>query len=210
MDTSPPDGPVHARDLGAVPGGDAVPGAARRPGVEHEPGVGPDRGAAQADAEADARALASVVRMRILRLCLDEAQTNREIARRLGKDPATTYHHVRTLAERGFLTAQPERRGARGAREVPYLATRKSWRSPMPQGQDRVLIETFLEEVAESDPRTVSTARLGVRLGPEAWEQAKGRFATLLQDLADLPADPDGTPYSIFVALHEDAGRRAD
>jgi len=54
-------------------------------------------------------------------------------------------HLGSTLAERGFLLAQPERKGVRGAREVPYLATRKSWRSPMPQGQDRVLIETFLE-----------------------------------------------------------------
>lgn len=197
MATSAHDGPV--------PAGDGVaPGAARRPGV------GPDRAAARADAEADARALASVLRMRILRLCLDEAQTNREIARRLHKDPATTYHHVRTLAERGFLTAQPERRGARGAREVPYLATRKSWRTPMPQGQDRVLIETFLEEVAEADPATVATARLGVRLSPAAWAEAQQRFSALLQELADLPADPDGTPYSIFVALHEDAARRLD
>jgi len=189
---------------------DAPVPAGRAPGGAPPPGPERERAAAQADAEADARALASVLRMRILRLCLDEARTNREIARRLGKDPATTYHHVRTLAARGFLTAQPERRGARGAREVPYLATRKSWRTPMPQGQDRVLIETFLEEVAEADPATVATARLGVRLSPAAWAEAQRRFGALLQELADLPADPDGTPYSIFVALHEDAGRRAD
>ena len=85
--------------------------------------------AREREVDADARALASVVRWRILRLCLDEPLTNREIAARLRRDPGTTYHHVRTLAERGFLEAQPERRGARGAREVPYVATRKTWRT---------------------------------------------------------------------------------
>jgi len=114
-----------------------------------------DDPARTAEVEADARALASVLRMRILRLCLDEPMTNKEIATRLGKDPATTYHHVRTLTDRGFLAAQPERRGTRGAREVPYLATRKSWRTPIGPSGNRVLIETFLEEVAEADPATV-------------------------------------------------------
>src|SRR5215475_4607877 len=77
--------------------------------------------------EAEARALASGIRMRILRLCLDRALTNKEIAALLEANPATTLHHVRTLVATGFLEAQPERRGTRGAREVPYLATGKSW-----------------------------------------------------------------------------------
>lgn len=160
--------------------------------------------------EADARALASVLRMRILRMCLDEALTNKEIARRLGKDPGTTYHHVRTLAARGFLAAQPERRGARGAREVPYLATGKSWRSPQPPGQQRVLVDAFLEELAEAPSSSVVMARLGVRLSPAAWEQAVGRISEVLQELADLPPDSDGVPYSIFFAAHEDVRRRPD
>ena len=162
-----------------------------------------------AEVEADGRALASVLRMRILRLCLDEALTNKEIADRLGKDPATVYHHVRVLAERGFLAAQAARRGARGAREVPYLATGKSWRTPMPDGQSRILIETFLVEVAEADPTTVATARLGVRLGPAAHAELSARVDALLQDYAALEPEPGGTPYSIFVAIHEDPSRRS-
>ena len=79
--------------------------------------------------EAEARALASGIRMRILRLCLDRPLTNKEIAARLETNPATILHHVRTLVATGFLEAQPERRGNRGAREVPYLATGKSWAS---------------------------------------------------------------------------------
>ncbi|NTW39166.1 MAG: winged helix-turn-helix transcriptional regulator, partial [Cellulomonadaceae bacterium] len=147
--------------------------------------------------------------MRILRLCLDEPLTNKQIAVRLGRDPASTYHHVRTLAERGFLAAQPERRGPRGSREVPYLATRKSWRAPRMPNQDRILIDTFLEEVAEADPTTVSTARLGVRLGAEGRAELMRQLDELLERFQALPADESGTPYSIFVAVHEDAGRSA-
>src|SRR5918999_4320330 len=77
--------------------------------------------------EAEAKALASAFRLRILRVCLDEPLTNKEIAARLRAHPATTLHHVRKLVATGFLAPQPERRGSRGAREIPYLATRKSW-----------------------------------------------------------------------------------
>ena len=168
-----------------------------------------DDDAAQDDAEqdADARALASVLRMRILRLCLDEALTNKQVAERLGKDPATTYHHVRTRAERGFLAAQSERRGSRGAREVPYRATGKSWRAASSPAQDQVLIQTFLDEVAEADPASVSTVRLGVRLSDEDYAELKGRLVSVLQDYAGHAPDPAGTPYSIFLALHQDAAR---
>ncbi|MCU1432102.1 MAG: regulatory protein ArsR [Actinotalea sp.] len=160
-----------------------------------------------AEIEADARALASVLRIRILRLCLDEPLTNKEIAGRLRKDPATIYHHVRTLAERGFLAAQPVRRGARGAREIPYLATRKSWRTPGDADTNRVLIDAFLAEVAEADPASVQTVRLGVRLDEAGRAELDRRIVELFQELAARAPDPDGVPYSIFYALHQDAGR---
>lgn len=165
-------------------------------------------GPTEAEVDADARALASVVRIRILRLCLGAALTNKEIARALGRDPATVYHHVRTLADRGFLAAQPERRGARGAREVPYLATGKSWRTPLGPGGHRVLVETFLEELGEADPATVQVTRLGARLGAAAFQELWERMSALLDELAAREPDPDGTPYSIFLAVHEDAARR--
>ena len=40
--------------------------------------------------------------------------TNREIAERLDRNPATVLHHVRTLVDRGFLAREPTRRGTRG------------------------------------------------------------------------------------------------
>lgn len=163
----------------------------------------------ESEIDADARALASVIRMRILRLCLDEALTNKEIAQRLGQPPGNTYHHVRMLVRRGFLAAQPERTGARGAREVPYLATGKSWRTPMGPHGSRILIETFLAEVALADPEKVDTARLGVRLGAERQEVLASKIRELLDELASWPAEPDGEPLSIFLAIHEDSARHA-
>src|SRR6478735_1331247 len=159
--------------------------------------------------DADARALASTVRMRILRLCLDEALTNREIADRLERNPATVLHHVRTLVDRGFLAAQPVRRGARGSREVPYKSTGKSWRTPGGPGMSQILIDTFLEEVALVDPATVLTSRLGLRLDAAGFEELVARVNDVFQDFAARTPDPTGTPYSVFWALHEDVSRRA-
>jgi DNA-binding Lrp family transcriptional regulator len=160
------------------------------------------------DADADARALASTVRIRILRLCLDEALSNREIAERLGRNPATVLHHVRTLVDRGFLVAEPARRGARGSREVPYRATGRSWRTPGGAGQSQVLIDAFLQEVAlVPDPSQMMTVRLGLRLDAAAHDELRHRLDALFQEYASREPDPGGRPYSIFLALHEDVTR---
>ncbi|GAA3804445.1 ArsR family transcriptional regulator [Cellulomonas soli] len=162
----------------------------------------------EAERDADARALASTLRLRILRLCLDEPLTNREIAVRLEKNPATVLHHVRTLVERGFLRAEPVRRGARGSREVPYRATGRSWTSPSFPGKSRILIDTFLEEVALVEPDGVDATRLGLRLDDAGLDELRGRLHAVLQDFAARAPDPDGTPYSVFLAVHEDVSRR--
>src|SRR6478752_3195438 len=101
--------------------------------------------------EAEAKAVASPLRLRILRITLHEPHTNKEIAEVLGLNPASVLHHVRTLVDTGFLIEQPTRRGARGSRERPYLASGKSfyvstgleWHG---DGQD-LLLATFLEEI---------------------------------------------------------------
>jgi DNA-binding transcriptional ArsR family regulator len=163
----------------------------------------------EAERDADARALASTLRLRILRLCLDEPLTNREIAARLGKNPATVLHHVRTLVDRGFLAAQPVRRGTRGAREVPYLATKRSWRARSLPGQSRILIDTFLEEVALVDPDQVVTTRLGVRLDDAGYAELVEAVQAVFEEYAARTPTPGGRPYSLFFALHEDVTREA-
>ena len=160
------------------------------------------------EADADARALASTLRLRILRLCLDEPMTNRELAERLDRNPATVLHHVRTLADRGFLAAQPVRRGTRGSREVPYLATRKSWRTPGVPSSSRILIDTFLVEVALVDPSEVVATRLGLRLDDDGHRELTERLHAVFEDFESRPPTPGGVPYSLFFALHEDATRR--
>src|SRR5882672_8419389 len=76
---------------------------------------------------AEFKAMAHPLRLRILRLCLHDALTNKELAARLKKDPATVLHHVRMLVDTGFLAPDRVRSGARGALEKPYRATGKSW-----------------------------------------------------------------------------------
>ena len=67
----------------------------------------------------EARALAHPLRLRILRLCLDQALTNGELAASLGQHPATVLHHVRTLLATGFLAEEASRPGPRGTTEKP-------------------------------------------------------------------------------------------
>lgn len=160
--------------------------------------------------EAEAKALASAFRLRILRVCLDQPLTNQEIAQRLAANPATTLHHVRKLVATGFLGPQPARRGTRGAREIPYLATRKSWTLDLGEYRDgRWMLDAFLQEVAlvDQDQGEVDTSRLGLRLTPEEYANVLRRISELLDDLARQPPNPDGRPYSLFLAIHRDPGR---
>lgn len=158
----------------------------------------------------EARALASALRLRILRVCLNQAHTNKEIADALGRDPASTLHHVRRLVRTGFLEAQDERRGARNAREVPYLATRKSWKLSSP-ARDRAVLDAFIEEVALAPADEVDMARLGLRLSPADMKRFEDRLRDLLDDVAQWPDDPTAPPVSMFVAVHPDTTRmRAD
>lgn len=155
--------------------------------------------------DAEARALASALRLRILRLCLHEALTNKEIAARLNRHPATVLHHVRTLVDTGFLVPEAERRGTRGAREVPYRATRKSWLMDDAGGpgapRDAVLA-AFLEEVAAAGESRLESSRLGLRLGADEVEEFRRRLFEVLDEYARRPPDPDGEKWSVYIGMH--------
>ena len=68
--------------------------------------------------QARARALASPLRMRILRLCLHEPRTNKELAGMLGINPGSMLHHVRSLVSTGFLEPGYRRYITRRLRET--------------------------------------------------------------------------------------------
>jgi|APThiThiocy_cv2_1041547.scaffolds.fasta_scaffold01201_10 Mn-dependent DtxR family transcriptional regulator len=205
------------------PGPDAMPGvdtgSADQAGLGTVLGTGPAAGTDLATGfatgperrpatDAERRALASVVRLRILRMCLYEPLTNRQIAERLEINPATTLHHVRTLADQGFLAAGDPRRGRRGSREIPYRATGKSWTLEMGNPPEaagvgaHTMLQTFLAEVADVPASAVDTSRLGLQLSVEHEAELRSRLADLLDEFARRPHDPGGQRWSIFVVIH--------
>ena len=152
----------------------------------------------------EARALANPLRIRILRLCLDQALTNKEIAERLGRDPGTILHHVRMLVATDFLAPEDERPGPRGSVERPYRATGKSWTLDVGEapGATVALVDAFRAEIAPvtgDDLRSLS--RLGVRLTRQRRDEFEQRVKELVDDLYAAD-DPAGEPYGFFVGMH--------
>ena len=155
--------------------------------------------------EAEAKALASPLRLRILRAALHEPRTNKEIAEALGRNPASVLHHVRTLVDTGFLVEQPRRRGQRGSRELPYLASGKSFYLETGEpgvGRQDLILATFLEEIGHLPPGGLQSSRLGFRLAAEDRERVLARFHDLLTEVAAMPSDPEGEPWSLYLAFH--------
>jgi DNA-binding transcriptional ArsR family regulator len=166
-----------------------------------EPGPTTDKRPAT---RAEARALSHPLRLRILRLCLDEALTNRQLAERLGEQPATVLYHVRTLAREGFLVREPERRGQRAAREFPYRSTRKSLTLQL--GLDSrghlAILDAARAEIAESGPESVLTiSRLGIRLPAERLRELIDAVDGVIER-AKAADDPRGEPVGLLVMLH--------
>ncbi len=166
------------------------------------------RGEKRRATDAEARALASALRLRILRLCLSEALTNKEIAARLGRNPATVLHHVRTLVDTGFLEALPVRRGMRGSREVPYRATGKSWLMDIddrPPSRREPMLAAFLEELAAVGEEHLLSTRMALRLAPADLDEFRERLNGLLDEYARRPPDRTAPRWSLYVGMHPEA-----
>ncbi|AIJ25079.1 ArsR family transcriptional regulator [Amycolatopsis methanolica 239] len=130
--------------------------------------------------------------------------TNKEIAQRLGRDPATTLHHVRKLVDTGFLAPQPARRGNRGAKEIPYLSTGKSWEL---SGEDdralsEAMLEAYLSEIAELDRGELDQSRLVVRVDAEARREFEQRMLSLLDEFRDRSTPEGAEQFAIYVAVY--------
>jgi predicted transcriptional regulator len=155
----------------------------------------------------EAAALASAVRLRIIRLTYRRALTNKEIAKRLGKDPATTLYHVRKLVATGFLVAQPVRSGARGSREIPYLSTGLSWRlSPAETDSEeairQAMLAAYLGEVADAGIADVWQTRLVLQLDRDGQAELFDRLTALLNEFAERPPAKEGEEVGVYLAVY--------
>jgi predicted ArsR family transcriptional regulator len=151
------------------------------------------------------KALAHPVRMRILRLCLDESLTNKEIAVALGIDPGSTLYHVRKLAEDGFLVPEEVRAGKRGALEKPYRATGKSWELDMgfeEPSSTLAMLDVFRAEFQEAGEKLLFSSRAALQLTDDRLEELRDRLQETIDEFAEV-RDPDGHPIGLFAAMHE-------
>lgn len=174
-----------------------------------DPGARPPRRSATS---AEAKALASPLRIRILRLCFDEALTNEQLAARLDRDPATVLYHVRTLVRTGFLEPAEERRGPRGSTERPYRATGKSWtvevrEPPYEAKATHAVVDAFIDEAREVDGADFShVTRAALRLPHAELEELGFRLQAIIAEYVERPQDPDGEPWAVFLATHRRRG----
>lgn len=155
--------------------------------------------------EAEAAALASGIRLRIIRLTHSEALTNKELAERLGRDPATTLHHVRKLVDTGFLTPQPSRRGNRGAKEIPYLSTGLSWQLTgvsLYEGVGKAVLEAYLAEIAEINEGELSQTRLVTWLSEPERHELEDRVRELFEEYRSRAEPGTGERTAIYFATY--------
>lgn len=153
---------------------------------------------------AEMRALGHGLRWRILRITLNKSMTNKQIAERLGRDPGTILHHVKVLVREGFLVPEGVRAGKRGAHEIPYRATGKSWRIRLKPdaGNAAAILDAVREEVTEmGDDAAVTTLRLGVRLKPDDLAELKRRIVAIGAEFDPLD-DPAGEPVGLLAVVH--------
>jgi DNA-binding MarR family transcriptional regulator len=153
----------------------------------------------------EAATLASAVRLRIIRLTRLEPLTNAQIAARLGRDPATTLHHVRRLVRHGFLEPLPARRGTRGAKEIPYRATELSWQLaglPKHESLNEAVLEAYLEEVTEVGVAALRQSRLVVRLAPAEVAALQDDLQAVLETYANRPESSNGEAVAVYVSVY--------
>ncbi|MCU1619784.1 MAG: Transcriptional regulator, ArsR family, partial [Modestobacter sp.] len=93
----------------------------------------------------------------------------------------------------------------RGAREVPYRATGKSWlmdTGDRPPPARDPLLAAFLEEVAAVGEQRLESTRLGLRLSAADRAELSRRLRELLDEYARRPADPEGQKWSVYLGMH--------
>lgn len=160
-----------------------------------------------------AKAASHPLRLRILRLCSQQAMTNKQLADRLDSQPGTTLYHVRLLVRAGLLEQTPIRTGGSGALEKPYRSTGLSWWLSGDTNGDGYLddarlmapIQAFEQELREAGPESVRTfSRFTLHLSHEQVRELDHRIVALLDEYVATDHERLGRPAlgGIFV-LHQ-------
>ena len=160
---------------------------------------------------AQIKAVASPLRLRILRLCNDREWTNKELADRLDRDPATVLHHVRLLVEAGLIEPVGVRQGESGAYEKPYRSTGLSWQlsfeRPAEDEEGEVaVLSAFRQELAEAGNDSVAElTRFHLHLDVDGVASFSERLLALVNEYVggDVDRRRRGLPgYGGVVVLH--------
>ncbi|VVJ18738.1 Transcriptional regulator [Amycolatopsis camponoti] len=165
---------------------------------------------------AEAKALGHPLRLRIMRMCLLEELTNKQLADRLDRDPGTVLHHVRQLVSAGLLKPAPVRTGASGALEKPYKADNETWWLDGPlAGADAETrfapIEIFQEEIRAAGPESVAVhEKFLLHLSPDEIEELDRRILAVLDEYVATDHERADRPAvgGIFVLHLADPKRR--
>ena len=134
--------------------------------------------------------------------------TNKELAGRLGIDPASAHYHVRRLVDAGLLDALPPRARAAGGLEIPYRSRGRSWALDLDDDErpTSAILEAFLAELGEVGAHRVKHAIRGrAVVTPARRAELVRRLREVLDEFSD--DDPGGKPWSVFIALHPDPPR---
>jgi DNA-binding transcriptional ArsR family regulator len=158
----------------------------------------------------EAKALGHPLRLRIMRMCLVEELTNKQLADRLDRDPGTVLHHVRQLVSAGLLEQAPVRTGASGALEKPYKSNNETWwlDGPLAEADAETRfapIEIFQEEIRAAGPESVAVhEKFLLHLSPDEIEELDRRILAVLDEYVATDHERSDRPAvgGIFVLHH--------
>ncbi len=148
----------------------------------------------------EAKALAHPLRVRILRLCWQQEQTNKQLADRVERDPGTVLYHVRLLVEAGLLEQAPVRTGDSGALEKPYRVKDSTWWLDGPlasfDADARFApVAVFQDELREAGPGSVQLYdRFALHLSPEDAAELERRILVILDEYIETDDDRRDQP----------------
>lgn len=165
----------------------------------------------RAPTPAQFKAVASALRLRIVRLCNDREWTNKELADRLGRDPATIHHHLRLLVDAGLIEPVGVRQGRSGAYEKPYRSTGLLLnfdRAPEDEEEagEPSMLTAFRQELAEAGNDSIAEmSRFHLHLDDEAVPVFVARVLAVVEEYRagdDARREAGAPGYGGMFVLH--------